>query len=165
MESHIIYLNQHCRICGNLFQGKGNFAATTYAIDGSLQHGDLSVAWKDLLLDLKTFAIDTFQDDPAVHPSYFCNYCYLAIAGAIRKPSTHNRIIFNQFSPTLVCDNCNVAKRKPGRRCKSKTMGGQGYKPDRPKIVYDLPLATSIVNAHQFSGTGVCVLTTILLSS
>ncbi|XP_072019817.1 V(D)J recombination-activating protein 1-like [Amphiura filiformis] len=154
MENHISYLKLHCRICGGLLaRCQQTQEAATYAVTGSLKDKDDSVPWHSILLDLEKFKIDTIHDDPEVHPSHFCRFCYMTITASIKNPNYTHRTTIAQFGPhSEVIKDCVICKQhlssRKGRPSKPK-RGGSKPRCELLGNLHLLPLPESIKKAQK----------------
>ena len=104
---HKEFLDNHCRICCNRLR------ATKYHIT-------------DYLHIFKLFGIDASDDDPTVHPKFFCNSCYLtAKTSSKNHPGEPIKRAQYQWFPhadtsCLICDS-----KCKGGRPKKKSCGGR----------------------------------------
>lgn len=63
MESHLVQLSKHCRVCGKKLC-KAKSKATVYPCK---DHPNSL---------LKCFGVDISRDEPTIHPPKFCNPCF-----------------------------------------------------------------------------------------
>uniref|UniRef100_A0A1X7V608 RING-type domain-containing protein n=1 Tax=Amphimedon queenslandica TaxID=400682 RepID=A0A1X7V608_AMPQE len=108
-SKHQLYLDNHCRLCGKPFGKKTNYTCSKYT----------SI--------VELFGVDHSCDQFDIHPSSFCNSCYLA-AMRVKRTTPHT---CKNLSPSVewfphneeICDVCNGQRR--GRPKKRKHPGGR----------------------------------------
>ena len=105
-----------CRVCACLCKKK--YTHTTTKVTGKASHPrDLKAA----------FGIDVLQDKPSVHPTGFCNNCYLKMKQKLKHDSNTSLVVFNwqphdTHTDTGTCVQCHhFQEEQAGGRPKSAT--------------------------------------------
>ena len=155
-QTHYQFLNLHCRICKErLNKGqKGQQTVTSYNISGKLEDQDKNyVLFKDVLLELWQFKLDTTHDDPDIHPSKFCKCCYTLIRDCILDPKKTIRLDLHSitFEPhnedIMSCDICKLHTGSTSRRGRPPKPK-RGRRKNDPAVVCDGTRVVNVVHAY-----------------
>ena len=106
LESHIRHLNVLCRICGEKLSKQKARCENSHSV---AEHSDLLS---------KNFGLNVEKDESEVHPTRFCNKCYISTSDSHK---TCESVTWETHTEDC-CKTCNSAKKieKGGRPKKSK---------------------------------------------
>ena len=106
LESHIRHLNVLCRICGEKLSKQKARCENSHSV---AEHSDLLS---------KNFGLNVEKDESEVHPTRFCNKCYISTSDSHK---TRESVTWETHTEDC-CKTCNSAKKieKGGRPKKSK---------------------------------------------